>query len=80
MSKQKHLSDLYPFLHGRKQDGESMERALLTSVRQKAADHARVFEDYLLKTKTILSVRPKSLPKPTAKTGAYSPWAMAGQY
>lgn len=49
MSKKKHLSDLYPFLHGKQQDTESMDKALLTSVRQKAADHVSVFESYFEK-------------------------------
>ncbi|PHS35642.1 MAG: phosphoheptose isomerase [Robiginitomaculum sp.] len=49
MSKKKHLSDLYPFLHGKQQDGETMQKALLTSVRQKAADHVNVFEKYFEK-------------------------------
>ncbi len=46
MSKEDHLSGLYPFLHGKKQDATSMNDALLESVRQKAADHVSVFERY----------------------------------
>lgn len=39
---QEHLQQLYPFLHGRQRDAESVEAALLTSVRQKAAHSAEV--------------------------------------
>lgn len=49
MSKKKHLSDLYPFLHGKQQDAESMDKALMTSVRQKAENHVSVFESYFEK-------------------------------
>ncbi len=51
MNKEKHLSDLYPFLQARQQDAGNMNRALLESVRQKAADHVKVFENYFAKNK-----------------------------
>jgi D-sedoheptulose 7-phosphate isomerase len=38
MSEQQALQDLYPFLHGAKQDVEKLHLALLESVRQKAQD------------------------------------------
>jgi len=38
MSEQQALQDLYPFLHGAKQDAEKLHLALLESVRQKALD------------------------------------------
>jgi D-sedoheptulose 7-phosphate isomerase len=34
-----HLEGLYPFLHGKKQDADAMNAALVESVRQKHADH-----------------------------------------
>lgn len=34
-----HLQDLYPFLHGKRQDPESQNAALIESVRQKAHHH-----------------------------------------
>jgi D-sedoheptulose 7-phosphate isomerase len=40
------LAELYPFLHGRKQDASSMTAALLESVQQKAADGIRVKEQF----------------------------------
>lgn len=40
------LEELYPFLHGKRQDGASVQTGLLESVRQKAADHVEVFERY----------------------------------
>jgi len=38
MSEQQALQDLYPFLHGAKQDADKLHLALLESVRQKALD------------------------------------------
>ena len=43
------LSDLYPFLHGKKQDPEAMEAALVESVAQKAAHNGRVLADFFAK-------------------------------
>ena len=40
------LEGLYPFLHGKKQDSSDMNAALLESVTQKAADHARVLDEF----------------------------------
>ncbi|MBA3253846.1 MAG: SIS domain-containing protein [Burkholderiaceae bacterium] len=49
MSEQQALQDLYPFLHGVKQDADKLHLALLESVRQKALDSVntkrRFFED-----------------------------------
>ena len=49
MSKDKQLSDLYPFLHGKQQDAAGMQQALLESIRQKAAHHMSVFDSYFEK-------------------------------
>ena len=38
-----HLQELYPFLHGKKQDPVAMNMALIESVRQKARHHTDVF-------------------------------------
>lgn len=43
------LEGLYPFLHGKKQDSSDMNAALLESVVQKAADHARVLDEFFQK-------------------------------
>lgn len=40
------LKGLYPFLHGKKQDPEAMNAALLESVRQKAQHHQDVFAEF----------------------------------
>lgn len=48
------LQELYPFLHGKRQDSRSMNAALLESVRQKANDHATVFESYFAKNRQAL--------------------------
>lgn len=40
------LEGLYPFLHGKAQDPNDMNAALLESVAQKAADHARVLDEF----------------------------------
>jgi D-sedoheptulose 7-phosphate isomerase len=40
------LAELYPFLHGRKQDAPGMTAALMESVRQKVADSIRVKEQF----------------------------------
>ncbi|MDQ3188930.1 MAG: SIS domain-containing protein [Pseudomonadota bacterium] len=49
MSEQQALRELYPFLHGAKQDADKLHLALLESVRQKALDSVdtkrRFFED-----------------------------------
>lgn len=41
-----HLQDLYPFLHGKKQDPEAMNRALVESVRQKTRHHLDVIDAF----------------------------------
>ncbi len=46
-SKRKHLQDLYPFLHNKKQDPASMNKALLNSVTQKYDHHLNVFESFV---------------------------------
>ena len=40
------LEALYPFLHGRKQDPQALNAALIESVRQKAGDHQRIFAEF----------------------------------
>ncbi|MBK7828218.1 SIS domain-containing protein, partial [Nannocystis sp.] len=40
------LQKLYPFLHGKKQDPQAMNGALLESVRQKAANHHEVIDAF----------------------------------
>ena len=52
MSNEDQLSDLYPFLHGKSQDPESQQAALLNSVREKAQNHISVFQDYFEKNQT----------------------------
>jgi len=54
MSNEEHLSGLYPFLHGKQQDAASMNDTLLESVRQKAANHVSVFEDYFEKNRASI--------------------------
>ncbi len=44
-----HLKDLYPFLHGKKQDAGAMNTALVESVRQKAAHNQEVLEAFFAK-------------------------------
>lgn len=40
------LEGLYPFLHGKKQDPAALNKALVESVRQKAADHHNVIDGF----------------------------------
>jgi D-sedoheptulose 7-phosphate isomerase len=46
MSREAHLEGLYPFLHGKKQDPEAMNSALVESVRQKASHHHEVIDAF----------------------------------
>jgi D-sedoheptulose 7-phosphate isomerase len=46
MSREAHLEELYPFLHGKKQDPEAMNSALVESVRQKAGHHHDVIDAF----------------------------------
>jgi D-sedoheptulose 7-phosphate isomerase len=46
MSSKETLSNLYPFLHDRKQDPQAMNTALLESVRQKVASHLEVIQQF----------------------------------
>jgi D-sedoheptulose 7-phosphate isomerase len=46
MSREAQLEGLYPFLHGKKQDPEAMNRALVESVRQKASHHHEVLDAF----------------------------------
>lgn len=46
MAEDRNLEELYPFLHGRRQDPEAMNAALVESVRQKARHHQDVFEAF----------------------------------
>jgi D-sedoheptulose 7-phosphate isomerase len=49
MTNDESLRELYPFLHGRKQDPGSLNSALVESVRQKAQHHQDVFADFFQK-------------------------------
>lgn len=49
MSQEAHLEGLYPFLHGKKQDPEAMNSALVESVRQKASHHQEVIDAFFAK-------------------------------
>ena len=49
MSQEAHLEGLYPFLHGKKQDPEAMNSALVESVRQKASHHHEVIDAFFAK-------------------------------
>jgi len=44
-----HLHELYPFLHGKKQDPVAMNVALIESVYQKAQHHKEVFGGFFEK-------------------------------
>jgi D-sedoheptulose 7-phosphate isomerase len=46
MSREAQLEGLYPFLHGKKQDPEAMNIALVESVRQKASHHHEVIDAF----------------------------------
>lgn len=46
MVEDKRLQDLYPFLSGKRLDAAEVDAALVESVAQKAAHHARVFEAF----------------------------------
>ncbi|MEM9728133.1 MAG: SIS domain-containing protein [Myxococcota bacterium] len=48
------LRELYPFLHGKRQDAESMMEALASSVERKAADHETVFRAYFGKNRSAI--------------------------
>lgn len=47
--KERNLQDLYPFLHGKKQDPAAMNEALIESVTQKAAYHHDVIDAFFAK-------------------------------
>ena len=47
--KKAELEALYPFLHGKKQDPETLNKALVESVRQKAAHHYDVTDNFFAK-------------------------------
>ena len=49
MSREAHLEGLYPFLHGKKQDPEAMNSALVESTRQKASHHHEVIDAFFAK-------------------------------
>lgn len=49
MSEEAQLQEMYPFLHGKKRDPESMNAALVESVRQKAANHHDVIDAFFQK-------------------------------
>ena len=49
MSEDPNLKELYPFLHGKRQDPLSMSRALLESTRQKVAHHRDTIDAFFVK-------------------------------
>ncbi|MDJ0686733.1 MAG: SIS domain-containing protein [Alphaproteobacteria bacterium] len=55
MSSDATLKSLYPFLHGDKQDAAAMTDALVESVRQKAAHHVSVFDDFFARNAETLA-------------------------
>lgn len=56
MSQPDPLQQLYPFLHGQRQDVAALDAALLESVRQKANDHMAVFNTFFTdNTKEIIA-------------------------
>src|SRR5262245_22654134 len=46
MSSEDRLQGLYPFLHGRRQDPAALRVALIESVRQKAAEHREMLDEF----------------------------------
>ncbi len=48
------LEELYPFLHGKKQDPEALDAALAESVRQKAEHHQDVFRAFFEKNRRAI--------------------------
>ena len=53
------LQELYPFLHGKKQDPVAMNVALIESVRQKAQHHMEVFGAFFDKNGQAVSTPPQ---------------------
>ena len=49
LDKKKNLQDLYPFLHGKKQDPAALNAALIESVTQKAANHHDIIDLFFAK-------------------------------
>lgn len=49
MAENTHLEALYPFLHGKKQDAQAMNAALVESVRQKTAHHRETLDAFFSK-------------------------------
>ena len=54
MATDDHLQQLYPFLHGRRQDPQAVEAALLESVRQKATHHREVADAFFTENQVAL--------------------------
>lgn len=48
------LRELYPFLHGDRQDAQAMTDALMSSVQRKALDHLQVFDEYFQKNRLAI--------------------------
>lgn len=55
MSTQEQLQDLYPFLHGRRQDPEAVRSVLIESIRQKAANHREVLDRFFAESNEALA-------------------------
>lgn len=55
MSTQEQLQDLYPFLHGRRQDPEAVRSVLIESIRQKAAHHCEVLDRFFAESNEALA-------------------------
>ncbi|MFN0218609.1 MAG: SIS domain-containing protein [Hyphomicrobium sp.] len=57
----KRLEDLYPFLHGKKQEPVSQNAALIESVRQKAAHHLVTLEAFFAKNDQVVVEAAKTI-------------------
>ncbi|MGH1428943.1 MAG: D-sedoheptulose-7-phosphate isomerase [Arenicella sp.] len=53
-SKKQQLQEMYPFLHNKKQDAESMNTALMESVKQKFDHHQNVINDFVEKNDQVI--------------------------
>lgn len=54
MTADDHLQQLYPFLHGRRQDPLAVEAALIEAVRQKVAHHRDVIDAFIIENSAAL--------------------------
>ena len=69
MSSDATLKSLYPFLHGDKQDAGAMADALAESVRQKAAHHVIVFDDFFARNAGVLAAAAETVAETYRKGG-----------